>query len=64
MAFKTFTTSREPVTLEEFGRRIAARKAALGIPDPPRNAGKNRTALKRAAQGDRGARREVVIHAG
>ena len=48
MAFKTFTTKREPVTLEEFGRRIAARKAALGIPDPPRNAGKNRTASKRA----------------
>jgi hypothetical protein len=32
----------------EFGRRIAARKAELGIPDPPRNAGKNRTASKRA----------------
>ena len=32
----------------EFGRRIAARKAALGLPDPPRNAGRNRTASKRA----------------
>ena len=39
----------EPVIqMAEFGRRIAARKAALGIPDPPRNAGKNRTASKRA----------------
>lgn len=32
----------------EFGRRISARKAKLGIPDPPRNSGKNRTASKRA----------------
>ena len=41
--------SAEPVIqMAEFGRRIAARKAALGIPDPPRNAGKNRTASKRA----------------
>lgn len=32
----------------EFGRRIAARKAELGLPDPPRNAGKNRTLSKRA----------------
>lgn len=32
----------------EFGRRIAARKAELGLPDPPRNAGKNRTPSKRA----------------
>lgn len=34
--------------MAEFGRRIAARKAELGIPDPPRNAGNNRTASKRA----------------
>ena len=39
----------EPVIdMAEFGRRIAARKAELGIPDPPRNAGNNRTASKRA----------------
>ena len=39
----------EPVIdMAEFGRRIAARKAELGLPDPPRNAGKNRTASKRA----------------
>ena len=36
------------VDMAEFGRRIAARKAALGLPDPPRNAGQNRTASKRA----------------
>ncbi len=47
------TTSKaddtEPVIqLAEFGRAIAARKVALGIADPPRNAGKNRTASKRA----------------
>jgi hypothetical protein len=39
----------EPVIrMGEFGRRIAARKAELGLPDPPRNAGKNRTPSKRA----------------
>ena len=39
----------EPVIrMGEFGRRIAARKAALGLPDPPRNAGRNRTPSKRA----------------
>ena len=32
----------------EFGRRIAARKAELNLPDPPRNAGTNRTPSKRA----------------
>jgi hypothetical protein len=32
----------------EFGRRLAARKAELGLPDPPRNPGNNRTASKRA----------------
>jgi hypothetical protein len=48
MAFKTFKTKREPIALETLGARIAARKAALGLPDPPRNAGKARTASKRA----------------
>jgi hypothetical protein len=39
----------EPVIrMAEFGRRIAARKAALGLSDPPRNAGRNRTSSKRA----------------
>jgi hypothetical protein len=36
------------IDLLEFGRRIAARKAELGLPDPPRDAGQNRTASKRA----------------
>ena len=48
MAFKTFRTKREPITLEALGARLAARKAALGLPDPPRNAGKDRTPSKRA----------------
>ena len=48
MAFKTFKTKREPVTLDELGRRLAARKVELGLPDPPRNAGLNRTPSKRA----------------
>ena len=48
MAFKTLQTKREPIALEALGARLAARKAELGIPDPPRNAGKNRTASKRA----------------
>jgi hypothetical protein len=48
MAFKTFKTKREPIALEVLGRRLAARKAELGLPDPPRNAGKNRTPSKRA----------------
>lgn len=59
MTFQTFKPQREPVSLEEFGRRIAARKAGLGLPDPPRNAGKNRTASKRAllkAIGDLGGK--------
>lgn len=48
MAFETFKPKREPIALEAFGRRIAARKAELGLPDPPRNAGANRTESKRA----------------
>ena len=37
-----------PIDMTEFARRIAARKAELGLPDPPRNAGEKRTASKRA----------------
>ena len=36
------------VSHRDLADAIAARKAALGIPDPPRNAGRNRTASKRA----------------
>ena len=48
MAFKTFRTKREPVTLAELGARIARRAEALGGVDVPRNSGKNRTPSKRA----------------
>ena len=36
------------VDMAEFSRRIAARKAKLGLPDLPRNTGNNRTQSKRA----------------
>jgi hypothetical protein len=48
MAFKTLQTRREPISLEELGARIARRRAELGDVDVPRNAGRNRTASKRA----------------
>lgn len=48
MAFKTFKTRREPVTLEDLGARIARRAAELGPVDVPRNTGTRRTASKRA----------------
>lgn len=48
MAFKTLKTKREPIALRELGDRIAARKAELNLPDPPRNSGKNRTESKQA----------------
>lgn len=48
MAFKTFKTKREAISLAALGARIAARKAELRLPDPPRNSGKRRTASKRA----------------
>lgn len=36
------------IDMAEFGKRLAARRAELGNPELPRNAGKNRTASKRA----------------
>lgn len=48
MPFQTFKPKREPIQLNEFGRKIAACKAELGLPDPPRNAGNNRIPSKRA----------------
>lgn len=48
MTFKNLESQRGPINMAEFGRRIAAGKAALGIPDPPRNAGQNRAPSKRA----------------
>jgi hypothetical protein len=50
MASKTSKAddSETVIPMGEFGRRIAARKAKLGLPDLPRNAGKRRTASKKA----------------
>lgn len=48
MAFKTFKTKREPVTLDALGRRIALRRAELGDIDVPCNAGTRRTPGKQA----------------
>jgi len=36
------------IDMAEFGKRLAARRAELGNPELPRNAGANRTASKRA----------------
>lgn len=36
------------VDMAELGARLDARKAELGLPELPRNPGKNRTASKRA----------------
>jgi hypothetical protein len=36
------------IDMAELGQRLARRKAELGLPDLPRNSGKNRTASKRA----------------
>lgn len=36
------------INMAELGARIAKRKAELGLPDLPRNAGTNRTPSKRA----------------
>ena len=47
MAFKTFKSKREVVTLQALAGRIAARRSALGEVAIPRNAGKKRTASKR-----------------
>ena len=49
MASKTSSTETETVIdMAELGARLARRKAELGLPDLPRNSGKNRTASKRA----------------
>ncbi|GLV25963.1 hypothetical protein [Sphingobium sp. Cam5-1] len=44
------TSTPEPITLEELGRKIARRRAELGITDAdmPRNSGLRRTASKKA----------------
>ena len=59
MAFRTLTTRREPISLDDLGRDLARRRAETGITDLPRNSGNNRTTSKRAllkAIGDAGGR--------
>jgi len=52
MTFDDPSTKREPISMEEMGRRLAARKAELAargiIVEVPRNPGNNRTESKRA----------------
>ena len=49
MASKTSAAEGQPVIdMAELGARLARRKAELGLADPPCNAGKRRTASKRA----------------
>jgi hypothetical protein len=48
MAFKTFQTRREPVTLAAMAAAIEDRRAEIGPVDVPRNSGSRRTSSKRA----------------
>lgn len=48
MAFKTFKTKREAVTLDALGQRLSRRLAEVGEVEVPRNAGTRRTPSKRA----------------
>ncbi len=47
MAFKTFKTKREAITLQALAGRIATRRATIGEIEIPRNRGKKRTVSKR-----------------
>jgi len=48
MAFKTLTTKRGAVTLDDLGAAIERRRAVVGEVEVPRNSGQRRTASKRA----------------
>lgn len=50
MASKTSQADRDQpvIDMAELGARLARRKAELGLPELPRNAGANRTPSKRA----------------
>lgn len=50
MASKTSRTEPDQpvIDMAELGERLPRRKAELGLPELPRNAGKNRTPSKRA----------------
>lgn len=47
MASQPSAPAAEAMTLEAFGRELMRRRAALGNPELPRNAGNNRTESKR-----------------
>jgi hypothetical protein len=50
LAFRTYKSSQPAISLEEFGRDVARRRAELGITDAdiPRNSGTRRTESKKA----------------
>lgn len=50
MASKPSSAEKQQVVIRmaDVGARVSARKAELGLPDLPRNAGENRTPSKRA----------------
>jgi len=48
MASKASPTEGKVIRMADVGARVAARKAELGLPELPRNAGTNRTPSKRA----------------
>ncbi len=48
MASQPYAPALKVMSLEAFGRDLACRRAALGNPELPRNAGTNRTDSKRA----------------
>ena len=48
MAFKTFKTKREAISLAALGDEIAERRLAAGAVEVPRNSGTRRTASKAA----------------
>lgn len=48
MASQPSAPAAKAMTLEAFGRELTRRRAALGNPELPRNAGNNRTESKRA----------------
>lgn len=50
MALKPSPAEKKQVVIRmaDVGARVSARKAELGLPDLPRNAGENRTPSKRA----------------
>lgn len=48
MELKTFNRSPQAVSLEDFGRDVARRRAAVGVVQMPRNSGTRRTESKQS----------------